>query len=335
MDSSFFANTAFVILLLFFAVYSMLDGFALGIGCMIPFVRNRSEADGIVSYIAPFWEVNEVWLIMGVGFLFGAFPATFSILLPVFYLPFMATIAAFVLRAAALEFSYHDPAHLATWRILLGLGSFMAAITAMVALGFMIQGLPFTGPGVVSGSVTGAASVFPALFGITGVSLLAWHGVVFSVGKGSSGILPGWSWIIWGVTFVLSVATSCLWIVQAPELLTRPIALAGGVIYFTGLGVSRLFLSKGPWAFRASASGIMGFWITVGASLFPLLLRASNNTSWSISIQHASAPISSLRILVMAIPVLILLIIGYNCVIHRVIRRSDRAGRGEGGKLDG
>ena len=94
-------EAAFVQLFLFFAIYSILDGYALGIGCMVLFMRDRKTADRLVSHIAPFWEAHEVWLVMAIGFLFAAFPLVYSTAIPAFYLPCMAAIGALMLRAAA------------------------------------------------------------------------------------------------------------------------------------------------------------------------------------------------------------------------------------------
>jgi cytochrome d ubiquinol oxidase subunit II len=327
MDIAVLPNVAFFMFLFFFAVYSILDGFALGIGCLMPFVRDRRAADRIVSYIAPFWEANEVWLVMGVGFMYAAFPSAFSILLPVFYLPFMATIAAFILRGAGLEFSYHDPAHVRGWRVLFGIGSFLAALAGMLALGFMIHGLPFAGPGEVSGAVFDSLSAFPLVFGVTGLALLVWHGIAFVAGKGPPVCSGRSATVAWGVALLLSLATGYLWMLQDPLLRTKPVACVGGGMYLLGLGVGRPLLARGAWAFRGSSLSIAGFWVLAAASLFPNLLPAKNDASWSISIQAAAAPASSLRAVVALTPALILLIIGYTSFIHRVIKRPDRTGR--------
>lgn len=325
MTASFWVEAAFFITLFFFAVYSILDGFALGIGCLVPFIRRKEDGDRLVSRIAPFWEANEVWLVMGAGFLFASFPVIYSTVLNVFYLPFMLIIAAFILRAAALEFSYHDRAHITWWRILLGIGSAVAAFSTIVALGILIQGLPFIGPFAASGNLTDALSAFPLLCGLSGVFLLVWHGILHARTMDSPSVSLRSANFIWLVTLVLSAVTAFLGIQQTPGFPVKPFCWIGGILYLLGLFSSRFLAGGGKMAFQASSMAIVGLWIIFAASLFPDLLVARNNADWNISIYQAAAPVSSLRLVVVVSPLLILVIWVYSCYIKKVIYRSGSA----------
>lgn len=321
MDSTFWPVAAFFLTLLFFTIYSILDGFALGIGCMLPFIRKKEDADRLVSHIAPFWEANEVWLIMGAGFLFAAFPSVYSTMLSTFYLPFMAVIAAFIMRAAGLEFSYHDLPHLAFWRRILGTGSAIAAFFAMVALGLLIHGLPFTGLFTTRGNVIEVLSAFPMLFGISGVALLVWHGILHTRTGTRSLALTRPALFIWVTTLLLSTATGIVWMQEKPALLLKPFGWIGGILFLLGLIFSRVLRRYGSMAFRASSLAIVGAWILVAADLFPDLLIVRNHPEWNISIYKAAAPVPSLRLVVVTAPLLILLILTYSYFIKKALRR--------------
>src|SRR3974390_619119 len=85
------------------ALYVILDGFDLGIGILFPFARNDADRDRMLASIAPFWDGNETWLILGGAGLFVAFPRAYSILMPAFYLPLIVMLLALVMRGVTFE----------------------------------------------------------------------------------------------------------------------------------------------------------------------------------------------------------------------------------------
>lgn len=311
------ADFAFALVVLLFAVYSILDGFALGIGCVVPFLRNKSDADKLVSDIAPFWEANEVWLIIAFGFTFAAFPVAYATLISSFYLPFMIVIACLVLRAASLEFSYHDQARVGFWRFLVGLGSFVMILASAALLGSVAGGLQFEGPGAISRDLTAQLSWFSLLSGATGLAVFVWLGILHSrheiLAKSAA-----WTWL---AAVVLGLATVAFWIHKSPGLLARPVFLGGCLVFLSGLVLSR-FLSIGSgWAFRTAGVAVAGLWLAIAASLFPDLLVSAGNPDWTLSIHQAAAPDSSMKIALMVSPFLIIVVACYSYLIQKKIRR--------------
>ena len=103
--------------ILAFAIYAyvVLDGFDLGIGMLAPFARSDDEEETMISAIAPVWDGNETWLVLGGGGLMAAFPLAYSILLPALYAPIIAMLLALIFRGVAFEFRHrHEraPPHL-------------------------------------------------------------------------------------------------------------------------------------------------------------------------------------------------------------------------------
>ena len=88
------------------AMYVILDGFDLGIGILIPFAKDNAERDQMMTSIAPFWDGNETWLVLGGVGLLVAFPLAYSILMPALYLPVIVMLLALVFRGVAFEFRY-------------------------------------------------------------------------------------------------------------------------------------------------------------------------------------------------------------------------------------
>ena len=86
------------------ALYVILDGFDLGIGILFPFARNEAQRDQMMSSIAPFWDGNETWLVLGGGGLWVAFPVAYAVIMPALYLPVIVMLLALVFRGVAFEF---------------------------------------------------------------------------------------------------------------------------------------------------------------------------------------------------------------------------------------
>src|ERR1700731_133215 len=88
------------------ALYVILDGFDLGIGILFPFAETEGERDQMMNSVAPFWDGNETWLVLGGAGLLAAFPTAYAILMPAFYLPVIAMLLALVFRGVAFEFRW-------------------------------------------------------------------------------------------------------------------------------------------------------------------------------------------------------------------------------------
>src|SRR5690349_10953211 len=87
-------------------LYILLDGFDLGIGILFPFAPSDKCRNRMMNSIAPFWDGNETWLVLGGGGLFAAFPLAYAILLPAFYIPIIAMLLGLILRGVAFEFRF-------------------------------------------------------------------------------------------------------------------------------------------------------------------------------------------------------------------------------------
>ena len=123
------------------AMYVILDGFDLGIGVLFPFTREEEDRDVMMNSVAPFWDGNETWLVLGGGGLWVAFPTAYSVIMPAFYLPVIGMLLALVLRGVSFEFRWvAKPSHL-MWDVAFAGGSIVAAFLQGVILGGLLQGV--------------------------------------------------------------------------------------------------------------------------------------------------------------------------------------------------
>jgi len=127
------------------AAYVVMDGFDLGIGILFPRFRVGRERDMAMNSIAPVWDGNETWLVMGGGGLMAAFPLAYAIILPALYAPLIAMLLGLVFRGVAFEFRWRDPRHRAFWDIAFSLGSLVATLAQGITLGALLQGIDVEG----------------------------------------------------------------------------------------------------------------------------------------------------------------------------------------------
>jgi cytochrome bd ubiquinol oxidase subunit II len=130
-------------LIILFAVfvYVVMDGFDLGIGILFPTFAVGRERDTAMNSVAPVWDGNETWLVLGGGGLLAAFPLAYGVILSALYAPIIAMLLALVFRGVAFEFRWRDPEHRAFWDLSFTGGSLVAALSQGIVLGAILQGI--------------------------------------------------------------------------------------------------------------------------------------------------------------------------------------------------
>src|SRR5215813_13776698 len=158
-------------------MYVVMDGFDLGIGILFPFVRDRADRDTMVNTVAPVWDGNETWLVLGAAALLAAFPLAYSVILSALYLPMVLMLGGLIWRGVAFEFRFKaDEAHKILWDTAFAGGSYIATFAQGVALGTFINGFEVT-DGAYSGSGLDWLTPF-SLF--TGFALVAAYALLGS-----------------------------------------------------------------------------------------------------------------------------------------------------------
>src|ERR1700689_3429876 len=120
--------------------YVALDGFDLGVGMLYNFAPDRSARDLVMNSIAPIWDGNETWLILGSVGLLAAFPVAFAIIIPAVYFPILLMLLALIFRGLAFEFRYREAEYRTFWDHGFAWGSALATFAQGVVLGAFIQG---------------------------------------------------------------------------------------------------------------------------------------------------------------------------------------------------
>jgi cytochrome bd ubiquinol oxidase subunit II len=198
-------------------LYVALDGFDLGVGILFPFAKDAKERDQMQAAIAPVWDGNETWLVLGGGGLLAAFPKAYAALMPALYIPIILMLLALIFRGVAFEFRHQGRARgRKWWTIAFAAGSITATLAQGMVLGAFIQGVRLE-DGAFAGGPLDWLTPFTLL---VSVSLLAGYALL------------GATWLVFKTQGALFERARA-WVKQL-ALLT---ALAMGAVSLATLGV--------------------------------------------------------------------------------------------------
>jgi cytochrome d ubiquinol oxidase subunit II len=175
--------------------FAVMDGFDLGVGMLLPFLgRNDSERRVIINTVGPVWEGNQVWLILGGGAIFAAWPALYAASFSGFYLAMLLVLAALIVRPVGFKFRSKMPQ--ARWRSIWDWALFVSGLVPSlvfgVAMGNLLEGVPFTFDSELRAAYAfglfDLLNPFALLCGLVGVVMLASHGATYLAIKAEGGI---------------------------------------------------------------------------------------------------------------------------------------------------
>ena len=191
-------------------IYVVLDGFDLGIGILFNSIEVGHDRDTAMNSIAPVWDGNETWLVMGGGGLLAAFPLAYGLILSALYAPIVAMLLALVFRGVAFEFRWRDPAHRGFWDVAFTGGSLLAAFSQGIMLGALLQGVAVSGR-AYSGGWWDWLTPFSLLTGASVVVAYALLGSTWLVMKAEGALqlrARAMAWWLGGASLAAIVAVS-------------------------------------------------------------------------------------------------------------------------------
>lgn len=313
--------------LIAFAVltYVILDGFDLGVGILFPFSESEEDRDLMMNTVAPVWDGNETWLILGGGGLFAVFPMAYSIVMPALYMPIILMLLALVFRGVAFEYRWRTKRWKPVWNAAFFGGSFTAALCQGIALGALVQGVEVEGRAYAGGwfdwltpfsVLSGAAVVIGyALLGSTWL-VLKTEGLIqlrhrrYAFGLGIA-------------TLAMIGVVSLLTPFQDPVYFERWFSLPGSLavapvpallLILTWLFFTGLQNAKDAQPFLSVLGIFVLCFIGIGISFYPMMVPPS------VTIWQAAAPDKSLGFALVGAVVMIPLILGYTAWAYWVFR---------------
>ncbi len=313
--------------------YVILDGFDLGIGILFPFLKAGPERDVAMNTVAPVWDGNETWLVLGGGGLFAAFPLAFSIIIPAVYAPITAMLLGLVFRGVAFEFRWRDKSHEKYWDLSFFAGSFIATFSQGIVLGAFVQGIKVDGRAYGGGWIdwltpfsvfTGFALVISyTLLGATYLILKTEGSVRDKAYKLASPLLA----LMLIAMGIVSIATPFL----DPEVYTRWYSVPN-IFFLSSIPLMVLLLAILIWLNLRQRNDSNPFFLTLGlfimsffglgVAVFPYIVPRA------ITVYQAASPDKSLFFMLVGAAILIPVILIYTGYSYWVFRGKVREGQG-------
>lgn len=302
-------TTWFVLYVFIISGYVILDGFDLGVGMLSPFVaRNDHDRRILLNAIGPVWDGNEVWLVLGGGALFAAFPLVYASLFSGFYLAMMLVLLVLIMRTVAIEFRSKRPE--AWWRSLwdwtFTISSFGITLLLGVALGNVIRGVALDQQGNMSVDLIDLLNPYSLAIGLVAVSMLCLHGAIFLTQKTEGALLESIRSLVPRllVTFFILMTGLITWTLLRDEQFTqnfkdRPWTAIFPVLALVAIASSWFFVRRGAYlsAFLASATMIALLLGAVASGTYPVMLRSTIDSAYDLTVQNASAADETLMVM--------------------------------------
>ena len=342
--------------------FAVTDGFDLGTGTLLPFVaKTDTERRVVINAVGPVWEGNQVWLILGGGAIFAAWPPLYAVSFSGFYLAMFAVVFALILRPVAFKYrsKRENPAWRTTWDWALFIGGFVPALIFGVAVGNVLQGVPFRLENDLRIFYEGTTlfellNPFALLCGLLSVAMLIMHGASWLMVKTEGPVaarsrtfgsiaaiativifaLGGlWLWAgIGGFRITSAIVTDgpsnplAKAVVQAEgawfdNYAEHPWMMIAPALGFAGAALALvLFRARREVpTLLASAMSIIGIISTVGLSMFPFILPSSIAPGASLTVWDASSSHLTLFIMLVVTAFFIPLIVAYTSWVYRVL----------------
>ncbi len=304
------ADLWFVLFVAIIAAYLVLDGFDLGVGILHPFAaRNDEERRIVLNSIGPIWDGNEVWLVVGGGVLFAAFPVVYAALFSGFYWALMLVLMGLILRTVAIEFRSKREG--AGWRRLWDTSSRPRRSRSPCSSGWRSATSSAGCRWARTGTSTSAASWTccarsPSSWGLTTIAMLAMHGALYLAVKTEGDLQTRVRrWIPWLIA-VFALMAGGLGRVDRRRRLRRGghlhrgrldlvFPLAALVAFITIVVMHRA--GRAVAAFFASCATIGTSLATISAGLYPNMLKSSTDPAYSMTVTNASAASETLTVM--------------------------------------
>lgn len=342
--------------------FALTDGFDLGVASLLPFVaRNDGERRMVINTIGATWEGNQVWFILGGGAIFAAWPFVYAVSFSGFYLAMFAVLASLILRPVGFKYRSKRPSR--TWRSAwdwaLFVGGFAPALVFGVAVGNVLQGIPFRLDSdlraTYEGTFLGLFTPFTLICGLLSVAMLVTHGAAWLTIKAEHGAVrdrartfgtlaaalavllfaAGYGFVAFGgLGYRLDGAIN----ISGPSNPLRAAAIAAPGGWLTNFG-------SYPWMVAAPALGFLGALLalfgirtgrelpafagssmaaigiisTVGLSMFPFILPSSIDPRSSLTVWNASSSHMTLFVMLLVTLIFLPIVLLYTSWVYKVL----------------
>ena len=324
----------FCLIAVLWAGYFLLEGFDFGVGMLLPFLpRDEEERRVMFESIGPFWDGNEVWLVVAAGATFAAFPAWYASMFSGFYLALLLVLFFLIVRV--LSFEWRDKSTSGSWRAVWQwantIGSLGASLLWGIALASLLDGVPLDSNGDFTGSFWDLFTPYTLLAGLAFVALFAFHGATFLTLRTTGDLLERASGAARSLSFPAAALGAAFLVATVavavdgndkdvfPPVL--PAALGVGALLVAAILVRR----RSGWTFVLTALGAVLTVATLFTSLYPSVMVSDPSFGNSLTVENASSAHYTLVVLTVIAAIVLPVVLLYQAWTYRVFRH--RLGR--------
>jgi len=315
------------------ALYVILDGFDLGLGILFPFTPEEERRDVMMNSVAPFWDGNETWLVLGGGGLFVAFPLAYAVIMPALYLPIIIMLLGLIFRGVAFEFRWTAKPNHEFWDSAFAYGSITAAFMQGVVLGGYLQGINVQNNAFAGGTFDWFAP-FPLFTGASLVVGYALLGTTWLVMKTEGELAVNarrWSkYLLLAVLVIMAIVS--LWTPLLFERIAERWFTWPNLLYLSPVPLLTALAAFTCWYGLNSGREVLPFVSAVSLFLLGFLGLAISNVPYLVPPtltfwDTAAVPESQIFMLV-GVLIMLPMIIGYTVYVYWTFRGKVREGEG-------
>jgi cytochrome d ubiquinol oxidase subunit II len=315
------------------ALYVVLDGFDLGVGILFPFTPDEKRRDLMMNSVAPFWDGNETWLVLGGGGLLVAFPLAYGLIMPGLYLPIIIMLLGLVFRGVAFEFRWAAKPNHEAWDTSFAAGSIIATFMQGIVLGGFLQGIEVQNKAFAGGALDWFAP-FP-LF--TGLALLAGYALLGStwlIMKAEGELADDarrWAKLLLPAVLVFMAIIS-LWTPLAFDRVAERWFTWPNLLYLSPVPLLTAGAAALCWYGIVSGREVMPFIATIALFLLGFLGLVISNVPYlvppTVTVWEAAAAPESQIFMLIGVLILLPIILGYTAFVYWTFRGKVKEGEG-------
>jgi cytochrome d ubiquinol oxidase subunit II len=315
----------FIVIAFFWTGFFILEGFDMGVGSLHMVVgRTDVERRVAINSIGPFWDGNEVWLIVAGASMFAAFPAWYASMFSALYLALMVVLIALIIRGVSFEYrsKSNNPRWRTTWDWTLTIGSLVLPLVIGIGLGDLLAGLPIDQHGTYTGSFWGLFTGYGVWFGLTLLALTLAHGAMYLCLK-TTGVVQARAQRLAGPLSLIAslfVIGLAIWthVQSGRGVLPSPLQVLAILLIIAAAW--SIHDRHSGWGFAATTAAIGATVASFFVSLYPNVMISSTNKSYNLTVANSAAGHYSLSVMTVVAVIFAPLVIAYQAWSYYTFR---------------
>ncbi|MFI5041767.1 MAG: cytochrome d ubiquinol oxidase subunit II [Acidimicrobiales bacterium] len=309
-------NFWFGVVAFFWVGFFVLEGFDFGVGALHTVVgKTDIERRVAINTIGPFWDANEVWLIVAGAATFAAFPSWYATMFSALYLALMLIIVALVARGVSFEYrgKSESPRWRLTWSWALTIGSVLLPVLLGVGLGDLLHGLPINQSGEYTGTFWDLLTPYGLWVGLTLLALTLLHGSVFLVLR-TTGVVHDRARRLsgplgWLAVAVVAVFATWTHVVSGQGVIPGPLPVFAVLAVIAAAWAVRE--GHDGWAFTATTIAMAGTVVSLFVDLYPNVMISSTNKAYNLTVANSASGNYALKVMTIVAVIFAPLVLAY------------------------